>query len=192
MANLDGPSVPIVNSANIERAALLWHPENAVEGEALRHAFEAAYDVKVEPMEHIEENNFERGWIMKLDKSLTTQGDKQVVLWASSHVPPYDGGRGKHGISRLLRFVSAPSTKNSLGGEKELADYVRWHCRISHVTAHTPTLTLDTKIFNQKSETMSTLERIWDFLGLEKSDARMANAESDLVRYLAEHNPAQE
>ena len=67
MANLEGSSVPIVDSSRIERVALLWHPENEVEGEALRHAFEAAFNTKVRPMENAEGESLERGWLMNID-----------------------------------------------------------------------------------------------------------------------------
>lgn len=67
MDNIEGTSVPIRDSSKIERVNLLWHPENQVEGEALRHAFESAFETTVQPMENIEGQNFERGWILNVD-----------------------------------------------------------------------------------------------------------------------------
>jgi len=88
-----------------------------------------------------------------------------VLIFESTHVPPYGYGEN-HGITKIVQLQSTwlrvavsdaiYSTKNNANfetdddltrpSEKEnvsvLRQLVRWHCRLSHVSAHTSLLTV--------------------------------------------------
>jgi hypothetical protein len=74
----------------------------------------------------------------------------EVELVHSTHVPPYGYGKnhGWNAIIRLYRPVQkhALSMVTARASEvmfaKQTRQLVRWHCRLSHVAAHTRTLTV--------------------------------------------------
>jgi hypothetical protein len=74
--------------------------------------------------------------------------DKFEVI-SESHVPAYGYGKN-HGWSRIIRLVrspipqaihllaNSPSPTNAASPlESQVRQLVRWHCRLSHVAAHT-------------------------------------------------------
>ena len=69
------------------------------------------------------------------------------VEWVqTSHAPPYGYGKN-HGYTRIVRLALpllssvAASTQGAPAAES-LAQHIRWHCRVSHVAAHTAQLTV--------------------------------------------------
>jgi len=86
-----------------------------------------------------------------VDTNLSPNNEK-ILLERETHVPPYGYG-GNHGWSKVVRLLlplklSLTDTcdKNnvipSLGVLKQI---IRWHCRLSHFSAHTPLLTVNIK-----------------------------------------------
>jgi len=99
---------------------------------------------------------------------------KPVHVWFTTHAPPYGYGKG-HGLSGFVRLLSFPTTPASPVSQspEALADYVRWHCRLSHALAHTRARTLDmTDSTPSGALVVRLLEQLWDFLGLDPSKAK--------------------
>lgn len=62
-----------------------------------------------------------------------------VDLVETTHAPPYGYGKN-HGWTRIVRLALPLGLANS---SLELRQLVRWHCRVSHVAAHTALLTVE-------------------------------------------------
>jgi len=107
------------------------------------------------------------------------KGKYQLVLQHSA--PPYGYGKN-HGFDKFIRIVITPmkfnvwDTGTSLLGtnfDNELASiqvdvasvtrqFIRWHCRLSHVSAHTPLLTVLST--NLKNHLDSEVQKILRFV----------------------------
>lgn len=120
-------------------------------------------------------------WVFNVPKtegSSTTQ--LQVVF--SFHVPPYGYGKN-HGLSRILRLTQDPKS-NLIGTSTaassritgdgttfpeemkpldRLRNYMRWHCRLTHVSAHTRMLS--TGLWNSQESNQDWRKAI-DFIDL--------------------------
>lgn len=117
--------------------------------------------------------------------------DAPIQLLHSTNVPPYGYGKN-HGWSRIIRFVrpviphayslvragvpfqSAAQYSGVFGDQ--VRQLVRWHCRLSHVAAHTRMLTVF--LTDVTSRPRVELERMVSFVGGEFSLARTAGAAS--------------
>ena len=94
------------------------------------------------------------------------------VEWVqTSHAPPYGYGKN-HGYTRIVRLALpllssvAASTQGAPAAES-LAQHIRWHCRVSHVAAHTAQLTVrSSKDLTDVVERRLTTERLLSFAGL--------------------------
>jgi hypothetical protein len=103
-----------------------------------------------------------------------------ILLIPMSHIPPYGYGK-THGYTKIIRLAVSPlmthgadlllqRAKGDEMGIKDLQQVVRqlvrWHCRLSHVAAHTAllTVTLDALVKGARD----TDERIRDFLNLDE------------------------
>ena len=111
-------------------------------------------------------------------------------LIETSHVPPYGYGK-THGLTKIIRLVTSPlmtqgadfmrgSDNVGLQDLKQVVrQLVRWHCRLSHVAAHTAmlTVTFDSLI----SDARDADERIRKFLNLKpKSDLEQLKDDGSL------------
>ena len=82
-----------------------------------------------------------------------TNDDDSIQVEISTHVPPYGYG-GNHGWTQIIRFIHTPiafnmplypngsDTTNDKSATQIFRQWVRWHCRLSHVSAHTSMLTI--------------------------------------------------
>lgn len=99
-----------------------------------------------------------------------------LILIPTSHVPPYGYGK-THGYTKIIRLVVSPlmthgadvmqHAKGNVGIEdlrQVVRQLVRWHCRLSHVAAHTALLTVTLEALVEQA--WDTDERIRDFLNL--------------------------
>ena len=99
-----------------------------------------------------------------------------LVLIPTSHVPPYGYGK-THGFTKIIRLSVSPLMTHGAdlmgSGDHSVAiqdlkqvarQLVRWHCRLSHVAAHTALLTIT--FDNMISQAWDTGEQIRDFLKL--------------------------
>ena len=73
-------------------------------------------------------------------------GKKPKIEWVeTAHAPPYGYGKN-HGYTRIVRLALplTASVAAAAAGDAAatLRQHVRWHCRVSHVAAHTALLTL--------------------------------------------------
>ena len=82
---------------------------------------------------------------------------KDYELVHTSHAPPYGYGKN-HGFYKIVRLVTLPlelavqdaslvfeNQKDALPSEDFISiskQFIRWHCRLSHVSAHTPLYTV--------------------------------------------------
>ena len=98
-------------------------------------------------------------------------GDATVVH--DTNVPPYGYGKN-HGWSRIVRIVrpTIPHayeilTRHAVVSEKlmdqQVRQLVRWHCRLSHVAAHTKMLTVFETDLRERPRV--ELEKIISFIG---------------------------
>jgi hypothetical protein len=101
-----------------------------------------------------------------------------LVLIPTSHVPPYGYGK-THGYTKIIRLAMSPlmthaadmlqHAQGSVGMQdlrQVIRQLVRWHCRLSHVAAHTALLTVTLEALVE--EAWDTDEKIRDFLKLAK------------------------
>lgn len=138
----------------------------------------------------------------------------KLELLPTSHVAPYGYGK-THGFTKIIRLAVSPLMTHGadlLQGDTEagiqdlkqvVRQLVRWHCRLSHVAAHTSLLTIS--IESLISEAWTVNEQIRDFLELApKSDlehlmddgflendellARMENGMKDVRKILQKAN----
>lgn len=87
-------------------------------------------------------------YLTKLLSATNVNIDIDVIY--DTHVPAYGYGKnhGWNSIIRLYRPIIEhtesllPSTSSELVIDNQVKQLIRWHCRISHVAAHTRTLTL--------------------------------------------------
>ena len=94
------------------------------------------------------------------------------VEWVqTSHAPPYGYGKN-HGYTRIVRLALpllssvAASTQGAPAAES-LAQHIRWHCRVSHVAAHTAQLTVrSASDLTDVVERRLTTERLLSFVGI--------------------------
>ena len=104
----------------------------------------------------------------------------EIELISTTNVPPYGYGKN-HGWNSLIRLYQSPilqselmlSQKNILTDElvdNQIRQCVRWHCRISHVAAHTRTLTI--YIDDLKTRPHFEIDRILSYITTKKKDFR--------------------
>ena len=99
-----------------------------------------------------------------------------MILIPTSHVPPYGYGK-THGYTKIIRLAVSPlmtqgadllqHAKEDVGIEdlrQVVRQLVRWHCRLSHVAAHTALLTVTLEALVKGAQ--DTGKRILDFLTL--------------------------
>jgi len=96
--------------------------------------------------------------------------EPKIEIIATSHVPPYGYGKS-HGLTRIVKLMPQPillqvtdALQGVLGPEQStrsitfvdlqvgLLQVMRMHCRLSHVAAHTASLTIDTKTLVNATE----------------------------------------
>mmetsp|Transcript_24684 Transcript_24684/g.88210 ORF Transcript_24684/g.88210 Transcript_24684/m.88210 type:complete len:231 (+) Transcript_24684:1-693(+) len=102
----------------------------------------------------------------------------EVELVPTSHAPAYGYGKN-HGWTRIVRIV-LPLVPSVAAVEEHRSDtllqLVRWHCRISHVAAHTALLTVHPAVEFRHSPRLA-VERLLTFVGIkathESLDAAM-------------------
>eukprot|EP01038_Epipyxis_sp_PR26KG_P006904 gene6904-9456_t len=126
--------------------------------------------------------------ILKMIKSTNFQSTNKITveLVVDSHVPAYGYGKN-HGWSRIIRLVTGivphaysilkSTTDNQVKPELfalQIRQLMRWHCRLSHVAAHTAMLTIfaDDLINRPVFE----LERILTFLNYKASREELLQA----------------
>jgi hypothetical protein len=115
--------------------------------------------------------------------------NQEMQLVSTSHVPPYGYGE-THGYTKIIRLIQFPlsahfidSTNSSSPSMEDLVQVtkqvIRWHCRLSHVAAHTALFTVQiTDSLIPWSELLSfilssTNPEPYDFVSLlEKGDIR--------------------
>lgn len=105
--------------------------------------------------------------------------DTDIVLLPTSHVPPYGYGK-THGLTKIIRLSVSPQMTHGVdvilqysdGKDATLQDLrqvvrqlIRWHCRLSHVAAHTALLTVTLESLVEQS--LDIYEAIRDFLNLD-------------------------
>jgi hypothetical protein len=101
-----------------------------------------------------------------------------LVLIPTSHVPPYGYGK-THGYTKIIRLAVSPlmthaadilqHAQGSVGMQDlrhVVRQLVRWHCRLSHVAAHTTLLTVTLEAL--VGQAWDTDEKIRQFLNLAK------------------------
>ena len=164
----------------IDRFGFLYFPTEAPLARVLRDVLVGVLDASVWTVgEHSKEGNRDdeeilegsAGSLVEIAPRHSLRG-KPVHVWFTAHVPPYGYGKG-HGLSGFIRLLSFPTSPASPVTEspQALADFVRWHCRLSHALAHTHARTLDMTDSNTPSgaPVVRLLEQLWDFLGLDPS-----------------------
>ena len=95
---------------------------------------------------------------------------RKVEWIPTSHAPPYGYGKN-HGYTRIVRLalpLLASVAASSQGNAAEsLAQHVRWHCRVSHVAAHTAQLTIrSSRDLLDVVERRLATERLLSFVGI--------------------------
>lgn len=139
----------MVTPATLERVAILSYPGNPAFNVLLACFQEVPWARQTESFPP-------STWTFNVPKTGGSSITRLQVLF-SFHVPPYGYGRN-HGLSKILRLTQDPKsilmdTGTSAGGtiandgttfeEQEmtpldrLRNYMRWHCRLTHVSAHT-------------------------------------------------------
>ena len=110
------------------------------------------------------------------------EDNMEIELISTNHVPPYGYGKN-HGWNSLIRLYQSPirqselmlSQKNILTEELvdgQVRQCIRWHCRISHVAAHTRTLTVYIDDLKQRSRAVFELDRILSYITTKKKNFR--------------------
>jgi hypothetical protein len=107
-----------------------------------------------------------------------------IKLLPSSHVPPYGYGKN-HGLTKIIRVHSSlitqvmdtlqfqkqqqrqPKALENLANDasQTMRQVIRWHCRLSHVAAHTALLNVDLSALHVKE-----LERVVNFIVAKPGD----------------------
>jgi hypothetical protein len=123
------------------------------------HQLAHAYNKKVKQQHHTSTNG----------TSTMTSTMTEIAVIATSHIPPYGYGKN-HGYTKLIRYVPNPlllqvldalswsvlagsnessSSSSSSSSLLDEADVIaatrlvlRWHCRVSHIAAHTAVLSI--------------------------------------------------
>lgn len=116
-------------------------------------------------------------------RNLVGAPKKPTIDWVeTAAAPPYGYGKN-HGYTRIVRLalplagsVAAVSNDTALA-PKVLAQHVRWHCRVSHVAAHTAMLTVEPLDFASFSDRRRAAERLLSFVGLKVSHDMLNKAE---------------
>lgn len=128
-------------------------------------------------------------------KRIQAMAHDEMEVMAHIHVPPYGYGK-THGLSQVIRFIPEPlilQVTDALQGLLEhgethaiitlpdlkagLRQILRFHCRISHLSAHTALLSVDTTSTNDE-ELLSTLQ---SFLNVTKPSEWSADMFDDDV-----------
>ena len=104
--------------------------------------------------------------------------DGEFVI--GTHAPPYGYGK-THGLTRIVR-LALPLL---LDGNKTglLRQTIRWHCRVSHVAAHTALLTLDEI---DLSDPRKLSDRLLSFVGVKLDRNILDRAEADFSNTVAQ------
>jgi hypothetical protein len=103
--------------------------------------------------------------------------EKGRTLEVNSHVPAYGYGKN-HGWSRIVRFVTkVPEHSYALLSKqgapsrdkysRQIKQFVRWHCRLNHVAAHTAMLSVFVE--DLKARPVVELYKILSFMGIRPS-----------------------
>jgi hypothetical protein len=103
-----------------------------------------------------------------------------LVMIPTSHVPPYGYGK-THGYTKIIRLSMSPlmthgadilqHAQGNVGMQdlkQVVRQLVRWHCRMSHVAAHTALLTVTLEALVEQA--WDTDEKIREFLNLAEKD----------------------
>lgn len=110
--------------------------------------------------------------------------DTEIEVISTSHVPPYGYG-SNHGYTKIIRVISGSLlvdmmswwVKTSNGSwdietlQQALMLIIRWHCRLSHVAAHTTMYNLNISSNNILQEVKNVFKLIVDDPEQELSDA---------------------
>lgn len=109
-----------------------------------------------------------------IDKALSKEKKKNINIIIDTHVPAYGYGKN-HGWSRIIRLVRPillhsmsilnayiPAPSHELY-ELQVRQLARWHCRLSHVAAHTKMLTIMSDELLNKP--MIEIDKILTFIG---------------------------
>lgn len=119
----------------------------------------------------------------------TEEQQATFELIKTSHVPPYGYGK-THGYTKIIRLASLPlrlaasdlvleESTTALGHhsmdditirdlDQALRQVVRWHCRLSHVAAHTATMTISLE--NLLEDPWEEEYQVRTFLNLKEED----------------------
>ena len=106
--------------------------------------------------------------------SLVSVRARDVELVIDSHAPCYGYGRN-HGLTRIVR-LALPLAVDAMNSTALLRQAIRWHCRVSHVAAHTALLTIDE---DDLKTPRKTLERLLSFVGLKVDRDLLTRATKD-------------
>ena len=139
-------------------------------------------------------------------KTLVENNPNPIEFILTSHVPPYGYGK-THGLTKIIRLVPKPlvmgvadaiqhilvdeERHHHKPGEKLLhqeditledlksvtRQFLRYHCRLSHVAAHTSLLSINLNDFIDNYEYAT--EKLHTFLKLSKAPQNNANQEED-------------
>ena len=95
---------------------------------------------------------------------------RKVEWIQTSHAPPYGYGKN-HGYTRIVRLalplLSSVAASSQGNAAESLAQHVRWHCRVSHVAAHTAQLTVrSSRDLADVVERRLATERLLSFVGI--------------------------
>ena len=109
-----------------------------------------------------------------INKALLKEKKKNINIIIDTHVPAYGYGKN-HGWSRVIRLVrpillqsmsilnaNNPAPSHTLY-ELQVRQLTRWHCRLSHVAAHTKMLTVMTE--DLLNRPMIEIDKILTFIG---------------------------
>lgn len=109
-----------------------------------------------------------------INKALLKEKKKNIEIIIDTHVPAYGYGKN-HGWSRIIRLVRPillqsmsilntyyPASSHTLY-ELQVRQLARWHCRLSHVAAHTKMLTVMTEDLINRP--MIEIDKILTFIG---------------------------
>ena len=95
---------------------------------------------------------------------------RKVEWIQTAHAPPYGYGKN-HGYTRIVRLalplLSSVAASSQGNAAESLAQHVRWHCRVSHVAAHTAQLTVrSSRDLLDVVERRLTTERLLSFVDI--------------------------
>lgn len=112
------------------------------------------------------------------------------VEWVkTAHAPPYGYGKN-HGYTRIVRLVlpllSSVAASSTDAAAESLAQHIRWHCRVSHVAAHTAQLTVRSAAdLGSIADRRLAAERLLSFVGLKVSPDLLDEGERTFAPVLA-------